>query len=197
MTSLFLDKLLNERHHLGIGSRIVDPPEIRILVPDFVAITQRPEHDALVTRLEHDGTLAARDHETRYTHHIFRGHRVPDDRERLLADRIVWRQIIRRVEPNPLDGISRGEDVDIDRFRAVQRDVFELFVFENDVVVLAALIALYLFVVVDFLAGDGIDIMAHDTIMGLAVERMEADLFAFRRRRHHLRTGQVTSDSFR
>ena len=69
------------------------------------------------------------------------GHRVPDHRESFLADRIVRRQIIRRVEPDPFNGIAGSEDMDIDGLSALQSDVLELLVFEDDVVVLAPLIA--------------------------------------------------------
>ena len=82
---------------------------------------------------------------------------------------------------------SRGENTSISIvLRAFQRDVLELLVFQDDVFVLTALIAFDLVLVLDLLAGDGIDIVADDAVLGLAVEGMKADLLAFGGRRHHL-----------
>ena len=127
-----------------------------------------------------------RDDETRNSHHVFRGHGVSNHREGLLADRIIRRQIIGGVEPDPFNGIAWSEHIDIDGLRAVERDVLKLVILEEDVVVFASLIALRLVVFLDLLAGDGIHIPADDAVVGLAVERVKSDFFVFRGCRHHL-----------
>jgi hypothetical protein len=53
-----------------------------------------------------------------------------------------------------------------------------------------------LVVLVDWLAGFGIDIPAFDPITGLTVERVELDLFALADGRRHGHW-QVTSESFK
>src|SRR3546814_19990093 len=76
-------------------------------------------HDAAVTGFEHDGALATVEHELRDADGIGRLHRVANDGERLLADRIVRYEIMRLVVPDPLDRILRHEHVDVTRKRVV------------------------------------------------------------------------------
>jgi hypothetical protein len=52
------------------------------------------------------------------------------------------------------------------------RDVLQLVLLEEDVVVFASLISLRLVVFLDPLAGDGIHIMADDAVVGRAIERV-------------------------
>ena len=64
-----------------------------------------------------------------------------------------------------------------------QRDVVEFVLRHLDVGVGIDLVALHDVIGSDFLAGVGIDLGVFDAVAGLAVDLIEADLFAIRRRR--------------
>ena len=81
--------------------------------------------------------------------------------------------------------LLRHEGLDVDGAGAFQRHRVDLVVLQHDVVVLAARIALDLVLLVDGLAGDGIDIAALHPVAGLAVEGVEAQLFGLRGGRRH------------
>ncbi len=72
----------------------------------------------------------------------------------------------------------------------------KLIVFEQDVFILAALIALDLVIFLYRFAAHGIDILADDAVAALSAEGVEANLFIFGGGRV-IATGQVTSESFR
>ena len=73
----------------------------------------------------------------------------------------------------------------------------DLLVFQRDVLVGAGLVALDLLVLLDGLAGLGIDIAALDPVAGGPVQGVEANLLAFGDAPAIIATGQVTSESFR
>jgi hypothetical protein len=77
----------------------------------------------------------------RYAYHRCRAHPVANDAIRLLADRIVGRQEVRRFVPDPVDAIGCNETLDIDGAGALEFDRFKLVVLEGDVVVLATRIS--------------------------------------------------------
>jgi hypothetical protein len=117
-------------------------------------------------------------------------HRIADDRESFFADLVAGHEIMRRVVPDPIDRILGHECVDVDRAGAFQRHGIELLVFEHDVIAILTLVAFDLVLIVDRLAGFGIDVAALDAIARDPVESMEADLVRFRRgRQHRHRTG--------
>jgi hypothetical protein len=62
-----------------------------------------------------------------------------------------------------------GEDVDIDGLGTVERHVFQFLVFKDHVVVLAPLIAFHLVVFLDFLAGDGVDVVTDDAVVPISI----------------------------
>src|SRR6185437_10621680 len=64
-----------------------------------------------------------------------------------------------------------------------QRDVIELVLRDFDVGVGVDLVALHDVVVGDLLAGVGVDLGIFDAVAGLAIDLVETDLFAIRRRR--------------
>ena len=138
-----------------------------------------------VARLQHDRALAAIQHQPGDADHAGRLHGVADDRESLLADGVGRHEIVRPVVPDPLDRRARHEHVDVDGVRALQGDLVDLVVLQHHISVVAALVAFDLVVLVDRLAGQGVDIAALHPVARRPVEGVEADLLARARGRHH------------
>ncbi len=67
--------------------------------------------------------------------------------------------------------------------RAFQRDIVELVVLEQEVIVALELVALDAIILIDRLAGLGIDDFVADAIAGFLVDDVEADALAGRCRR--------------
>src|SRR3546814_1628839 len=80
---------------------------------------------------------------------------------------------MRLVVPDPLDRILRHEHVDVDRPRAFERDRFQFLVLQDHVFAVAALVSPHLLVLVDRLAGLGIDVPALQPVACLSIERSE------------------------
>ncbi|MNV28527.1 hypothetical protein D3C71_1197200 [compost metagenome] len=71
-----------------------------------------------------------------------------------MPDRIVRHQVMRFFQIDPLDAVSGCKLVDIDGLHRIKRHRIKIVVGQNDIIVLAAGIALGLIVVLDRLAGD-------------------------------------------
>ena len=84
-------------------------------------------------------------------------HGVADDGEGLLSDLVVRCDVVGRFEIALVDLLARHEALDVDRVRALDPDRFELLVLDENVGALPDLVALDLVLVLDRLAGLGID----------------------------------------
>ena len=121
-----LGPLVDQLRHQPLQPRIdragLQVAEICLRIAHLVAISQGPQHDAPIPRHEHHGAFAAIENQPRDADRVGRRHGVADDREGLLADRIVRHQIVRPVVPDPADRIARHEHVDVDGAGALQSD---------------------------------------------------------------------------
>ena len=146
---------------------------------------QRPEHDAAIPWNQHHGPLAPVKDQPGDADRLARGHGIADHREGFLTDGVVRHEVMRLVVPDPPDRIGRNELVDVDGARALERHSFEVLVLDHHVIVGTALVAFDFIVGLDRLVRRCVDVPAFDSIAGDAVERVKADLLAFRGGRRH------------
>ena len=172
---LRLDDVSGEIAHLGRELQVRNVVEVSVLAPHLVGVAQQSCEDALAERFEEHHALAAGDHHPGDTRPALLPHGVPDDREGLLGDLVVRRDVVRRFEVAHIDLLARNEALDVDRMGALDADGFEFLVLDDDVGALPDLVSLDLLVVLDRLAGLRIDELAFDAVSGLPVEGMEAD----------------------
>ena len=185
-----LDEVADQAHQLRVRLRLADRAEIFARIAHFIAEAQRPKHNSIVPRLQDHRPFAPVEDEPRHADHLGRAHGVANDAISLFANRIVGRQVVGRVVPDPVDALRGDETLDVDRAGALERDRFQLLVLEQDIVVLAARVAFDLVGLIDRLARFGVDIVALDSIAGPTVQDVEPNLVLFARRRHHRhRTG--------
>ena len=122
--------------------------------------------------------LARGEHHLADRDHSLLADRFADHRERLLPDLAIRHDVIGIVEIELVDLLARHELVDLDRALALDRDRFQLFRLELEVLALADLVALDDVGRLDLVAGVGIDLAILDAMAGVLVELVEADLFA-------------------
>ena len=89
--------------------------EHRLVAPDLVGVVERRAHDALAKWLEHHHAFAARHHDARNADHLLLSHRVADDREGLLPDFVLRREIVGRVAVAVVNRGLRDELLDVNR----------------------------------------------------------------------------------
>ena len=100
-------------------------------------------------------------------------HGVPDDRESLLADALARRDVIGRVVVARVDLGAGHEFVDVDRMRALDLDLVELVVVDEQVRILGDGVALGLVLVLDHVPGFGVDELPLHFVAGLAIDGVE------------------------
>ena len=104
-----LYQLGDEAKKFGVAFAFLEIGEDVAWVPDFVAVAQGPQLDPFVARFENHGMFATIEDEARDADHSRRAHGVADHAKRLFADRVIRDQIERRVVPDPVDAVGRGE----------------------------------------------------------------------------------------
>ena len=122
--------------------------------------------------------LAPVDHHARQPGEILLAHRLADHREGFLRHLVLRHDVERLVEIDAVDLRHRHEFLDVDGVGALQRDVVEFVVLEQHVLALLDLVALDAILLLDRLAGLGIDDVVADAVAGLAVDDVEADALA-------------------
>src|SRR5690606_338422 len=100
-----------------------------------------------------------------------------NDAKRFLAHPIGWREIVRRIIPDPPDGIGRDKYVDVDGPRAFQRDLIDIVILKEDIIVFTPGIALDLILLSHRLAANAVDGTADHSVAGFGIHREKAHLF--------------------
>ena len=81
---------------------------------------------AFAEGLKHHHPLAPRHHHATNTDHLLLAHGVTDDREGLLADFVLWRQVVGGIAVAIIDRDLGHEFLDIDGVGAFDRHLGEL-----------------------------------------------------------------------
>jgi hypothetical protein len=103
-----------------------------------------------------------------------------DHSKGLLTDLAIRDDVIWVIKVEVVDARLGNEFVDLDYPLAFQRDGVELFSFEFDVFALADLVALNDVVGLDLAPRLGVDLFVLDSIAGLLVQLVKANLLALR-----------------
>src|SRR6516225_877229 len=178
MPSLGFNDVRRQIRHVLRNLFIFDVVEIHVLLAHLIWIPQRDAEKTLAARFErHDMLTRGEDHAGE-GHHAFLADRLADDRERLLADFAIRRDVVGAVEIQLLDFFFRHEFVDLDRSLALDAERLKLFGLDRDVFALAHFVAFDDVGRVDLVSGLGIDLSVFDTIARLFIELVEADLFS-------------------
>jgi hypothetical protein len=123
--------------------------------------------------------LARGEDHPRERHHAFLADRLANDREGLLADFAIRNDVVRAVQIELVDLLLGHELVDLDGALALDRDRFELFGLDLDLLAFADLIALDDVARINLVAGLGVHLAVFDAVAGLLVDLMEADFLSF------------------
>ncbi|MGZ2383679.1 hypothetical protein ACVIDN_005101 [Rhizobium brockwellii] len=178
---LLLYQLRHQRQQLAVDFSLA--VEFGHGITYLVAVAQGPENDAFAQRFQQHRMLTAIEDKTGDADDVICLHRLADDAEGLHSYLVFGCQKMRFVVPDPIDRAARHETVDLDGAGAFEPDFLDLLVFEKNIVVLAARIALHLVPLGHRLVCDAVDIAAFDAVLRLAIEDVETDLVAFGRRR--------------
>src|SRR6185437_5983144 len=136
------DDLLRQGDRRLVERPILDVFEIRLLAPHFLGRAQRADHDALAAWAEQHGPLARGQHETADARLVLALHCLDDDAERLVRHLAVGRQPIGAVEVERVDLVVVDELRNIDDAVALDLDLVELLIGDDDVAPLLELVAL-------------------------------------------------------
>src|SRR5262249_46616307 len=179
MPSLSFNDVRRQIRHVLRNLFIFDVVEIHVLLAHLIWISQRDAEKTLAARFErHDMLTRGEDHAGE-RHHAFLADRLADDRERLLADFAIRRDVVRAVEIELVDFFLRHEFVDLDRALALDGNRLKLFGLDLDVFALVHFVAFDDVGRVDLVSRLGIHLAVFDTIARLFIDLMEADLFSF------------------
>src|SRR5262249_28538604 len=170
-----VDDVLGQFQHLRGQLQLGDLGEITIGRVHLIGEMQAGRHDALTAGFEPKHALAAEENSAREPYHLFRSHRLADHSEGLFADAIGGRQIIGGIEIKRVDIGARHEALDIDGVIALDRNGFELVVLEHEILALGNFVALGLIFRRNGLARLFIDVLAPNTVTGVAIEGAEGN----------------------
>ena len=120
-------------------------------------------------------------------HHVHVADGLADDGERVVPDLPIGNEVIGPDEVARVDARLRHKLVDVDGAGKLERDVFQLILGHLDVGVGIHLVALDDVVVRNLFARIGVNLGVFDTMAGLLVDLVEADLLG-------IGSGRVQSD---
>ena len=95
-------------------------------------------------------------------------------------DLAVWNDVVRVAQVQLVNIVLHDELLDLDRVLALDGNGFQFLGIKLDILALADLVALDDVGLLNLVAGLGVDFSIPDTIAGLLVELVEADLFPLR-----------------
>ena len=186
MPCLGLDDMDCQIEHIPGNLLVGNFIEVIRFLAYLVGIAQRDAQHTLAARLDRDHMFPRRGYDAAKGNHASSLDRSTDYREGLPADLALRGDIVGNLPMELVDLAPRHELVDPDRVRAADRDGLKLIVGYFDVAALHDLVSLDDVLVVDRLAGDGIDLAIFDPVAGSPVDLMKFDFLPLRGRREQL-----------
>src|SRR3546814_384321 len=141
---------------------------------------------------------AAEQHRARQRRHLLAPHPLAQHGEGLAEHAVGRRQVVGLVEIDGVDLRAGQESLDADHLVALRHHLGDLLRLQDDVLVLAGLVALHLLLALDRLAGLLVDVLAVHAIARLAVQDVKGHALGRRRprverdRKSQLRNFHVT-----
>src|SRR5215467_1375929 len=140
------------------------------------------EH-ASVERLKHHDVFAAGEHHATEPNEAFVLDRVANDRKCFQSSLAGWSDKIWAIQVTMINFDYRHEAVDLDGVSALNLDLLELVILDTEVRTLSDFIAAADRLLIDDVAGFGINQLLLEPVVGFLVDAVERDTLRTRRRR--------------
>src|ERR1700730_11103761 len=149
-------------------------------LPNIIGVIQQQAENAGVPWLQRDDVLAGGEHHATDPYHTFPLDGLADDGECLHTDLAIGHDVIRPVDVEIIDLGARDELVDVDGVARFRLDSFEI-LFRDLNVALAGLVAFHDVVLVNDIAGHGVDLLEVNAVAALAIDQVETNFLGIRR----------------